>query len=188
MPAPIPTSVCGYCTNVFPGTAVAAFTLVPTVDGYDWSTDTGPVARAREETGLWHVFGAETGERSITLVAVQLDAGMRVALLDAWLRTTATVVVEPTALPRLAGSRRGLGFVRNRRDETVLAVYGDGPTGVHLVNREEAVVALASPLPGRRGGLDVLVTKPQSAPAPIVLGGVLLSLELARVGQLRPVG
>jgi hypothetical protein len=188
MPAPASTESCGFCLNAFPSEGGATFNLVSSGDTYMWTSDRGPIAIARRESGLWHLFDAHTGERELTLVAIELDNSIRVALLDSWLRTLATVVVDPDALPRRApGSKRGLGSVRNRKDETVLAVYGDGPTGVHLVNREQDVVALASPVTGRRAGLDVLVTNDTSAPAPVTLGGVLLALELARAGQLRPV-
>ncbi len=189
MPAPASTVSCGYCLNAFPAEEGCTFNLAPSGDTYMWASEGGTIAVARRESGLWHLFNAHTGERELTLVAIELDNYLRVALLDGWLRTLATVVVDPAALPRRVHQpRRGLGSVRNRRDETVLAVYGDGPTGVHLVNREHDVVALASPVPGRRGGLDVLVTNDTSAPAPFTLGGVLLALELARVGQLRAVG
>jgi hypothetical protein len=186
MPAPGSTTHCGWCNTEF--TEAATYRLSPAEGGYSWSAERGRVAEARQsEAGLWQVFDAATGDLAITLVAIEMPDELRVALLDNQARSLATVLVDPSSLPRRSrGSRRGLGFVRNRRNEPLLAMYGDGPTGVHLVNHEHDVVALASQVRGGKGGLDVMVTARRHTPNPITLCAVLLSLELARAGQLRP--
>ena len=187
MPAPVSTTHCAYCSSEFPLVQTAAFSLLPSAEGYRWLSHEGPLAEARLESGLWQIHGYHRGERLLTLVAIEVDRQIRVALLNSWLRSIATVVVDPAALGRKTKGKRDLGFIRNRKDETVLAIFGDGPTGVHLVNRDSEVIALASTFPGRRRGLDVIVTSPEAAPTPVTLGGVLLAVELARAGQLRSV-
>ncbi len=186
MPAPPATGISAYCSCEFPLTQTASFSLTATTRGYSWVSHEGVLAEARQEAGLWQVHGSAHGERMLTLVAIRIENEIRVALLDAWLRTIATVIVDPLALSD-SGPHRDLGHVRNRRDKSVIAIYGDGPTGLHLVNRDGDVIALASTLPGKRRGLDVIVTSPEVAPTPVTLGGVLLAVELARAGQLRPV-
>lgn len=189
MPAPVSTTVCAWCLAQYSGESQRSYTLAAVGEGYSWVADTGPVAEARRsDAGLWQVFDAGSGELAVTLVAIETGSEMRVTLLDKHARSLASVLVDPGGMPRRARTgRRGLGVVRNRRNEPLLAVYGDGPTGVHLVNREDRVVALASPVPGARG-LDVVVTRVAAAPNPITLCGVLLALELARAGYLRFTG
>jgi hypothetical protein len=188
LPAPGSTTSCAYCASEFPLTQTATFSLQASQERYVWMSHSGAIAEAHQEAGLWQVHGANRGERLLTLVAIEVERQIRVALLDSWLRSIATVVVDPVVLARKSSrARREIGYVKNRRDENVLAIFGDGPTGLHLVNRAGEVIALASSFPGRRKGLDVIVTSPEAAPTPVTLGGLLLSVELARAGQLRPV-
>jgi len=122
-----------------------------------------------------------TGARpAMTLVPVEVDGTTRVALVDHRSRLVATFT------PATAEGA-GLGVVRDGYDRILLLVRGDGPTGIHVIDAEGNVVALA----GRVGhedriGLDLLVLGrgTDQGTVNLVLGLSLL-LELNRVGELR---
>jgi hypothetical protein len=81
-----------------------------------------------------------------------------------------------------------MAVARDGDGRVVSVVRSDGPSGIHLVDDRGEVTALASRAgTGRQVALDVLVTRPNGDAHEALLFGILLGLELTRLGELRPV-
>ena len=179
MPAPASTQACGYCARPFDA-GPETYRLSPAGSGaYRWTVDGEERVTAAWRDGTWDLYDLDGARPAMTLVPVEVDGTTRVALVDHRSRLVATFT------PGCDGA--GLGVVRDGYDRILLLVRGDGPTGIHVIDADGNVVALA----GRMGvdervGLDVLVLgrATDRATLNLVLGLSLL-LELNRVGELR---
>ncbi|HZQ27020.1 MAG TPA: hypothetical protein VFA94_04910, partial [Acidimicrobiales bacterium] len=81
-----------------------------------------------------------------------------------------------------------LGIVRDSFGNVLLLVRTDGPTGLHVIDLEGNVLALASTLPGRtRPGLDILVTGTRARQRIHLVLALTLAVELLRLDDLRTV-
>ena len=183
MPAPTSTSRCGYCERPFGALGPATYRLTAWGDGFRWTVDDDEVATAVCHDGTWDVYDLGGDSRpALTLVPVDVDGSVRVALVDHRSRLVATFTPNTSDGP-------GIGVIRDSYDRIMMLVRGDGPTGIHVIDSAGEVLALASRLPEREHvGLDVLVLSRQSTPTPcsLLVLGLGLLLELARVGDLRP--
>ena len=78
-----------------------------------------------------------------------------------------------------------IGLVRDSHNQVLMAVRADGPTGIHVVDNDGRVLALASRhRPDEAVGLDLLLTKDGASRNQTIVFGVSLALELLRVGAL----
>lgn len=183
MPAPISTRCCGYCDRPFVVTGPVTFRLTAAAAGYRWSIDDDEVATATLRDGNWDIYDLRGDTRpALTLVPVDVDGAVRVALVDHRNRLVATFVPDPP------GSA-GIGAIRDGYDRILMLVRGDGPTGIHVIDAGGDILALASrTTESERVGLDLLVLSRQADPAPgaLLVLGLALLLELVRVGELRP--
>lgn len=182
MPAPTATQACGYCTRPFGPEGPTTYRLAVAGDGYRWTVDDDEVATAEWRGGTWDIFDPEGGRPAMTLVPVDVDHGTRVALVDHRSRLVATLVPEH-------GGDGSLAVVRDGYDRLLLLVRDDGPTGVHVIDGNGNVLALASRVGDGAGvGLDLLVLdRGNKALGGIFLLGLGLVLELSRLGGLRRV-
>ncbi|MDQ3758129.1 MAG: hypothetical protein M3394_09810 [Actinomycetota bacterium] len=149
-------------------------------NSYRWAVDDDEVLTASWRDGTWDLYDLDDERPAVTLVPVDVDGATRVALVDHRSRVVATFT------PASADGAT-LGVVRDGYERILLLVRGDGPTGIHVIDAEGNVVALA----GRVGqedrvGLDVLVLGRATERATVnLLLGLSLLLELNRVGDLR---
>lgn len=180
MPAPTTTQACGFCARPFDAGPETYRLTAGRADSYRWTVDDDEVVTASWHDGTWDLHDLGGARPAMTLVPVDVDGFTRVALVDHRSRLVATFTPAAVDGP-------GLGVVRDGDDDILFLVRGDGPTGVHVVDADGNVVALA----GRVGnddrvGLDVLVLggAGDRATVNLVLGLSLL-LELNRVGELR---
>lgn len=181
MPAPSATDACGYCARPFGPTGPVTYRLSEAADGYRWTVDGDEVAYAAWRDGTWDYFDLHGTRPAMTLVPVEVDGTTRVALVDHRSRLVCTYTPSPEEGP-------GIGVVRDGYERIVLLARNDGPTGIHVIDAQGNVVALAGRTPRGRIGLDILVLgrAAEVSGHPLVLGLTLL-LELARVGELRRV-
>jgi hypothetical protein len=179
LPAPLSTEKCALCTRPFAGTS-HSYRLASKGESYRWTEDGEVRATALWRDGTWDIVNGATGRVDVTLIAVETDGVRRVAIVDHRARTAATYT------PADEEDVAGLGMVRDSFNEPQMLVRGDGPTGVHVVDTEGRVVALASPIEDSPTGLDVVVTGAGSDHSRLLLG-VSLALELLRAGGLRRV-
>lgn len=128
--------------------------------------------------GSWDVIDADSGRVAVTLIGIVHEERTRVAMVDHRHRAVATFI------PADADASSGYGLVRDSYDRVMMAVRSDGPTGIHVVDTDGRVLALASRNPGRAGGMDLLVTRAGATRNETVVFGVSLALELLRSGQL----
>jgi YD repeat-containing protein len=136
-------------------------------------------AHARE--GVWHLCRPGSAEPVLTLLAKETETGTEPALLDPRGGIAAALTTPGPDARTMAVARDGDGRV-------VSVVRSDGPSGIHLVDDRGEVTALASRAgTGRQVALDVLVTRPNGDAHEALLFGILLGLELTRLGELRPV-
>jgi hypothetical protein len=178
LPAPSTTLACALCSNPFPNQGPASYRLEPRPGGYRWTLDGEEVVSARLRDGSWDVFDAESGRLAVTLVAVAGDR-TKVAMTDHRHRTVATFV------PTRADGSSGFGLVRDGQDDLLMAVRGDGPTGMHVIDANGEVLALASRhRPASEVGMDLLLTRAGGSRSQTILFGLSLALELLRVGEL----
>lgn len=183
-PAPRAAPTCAYCSAPFERPAAASYRL--TGDGYlyEWRAGDALIAAATWSGTTGHVRRA--GETLITHTLVGVADPARVAVVGEEARLVATLV-DAGAMTQ----------VWDPADDLCLLVKSDGPTGIHAIDPQGNVVALASRdhVPGHgRGGsaaapgevaLDVLVLRPWAEPA----GGlfaILLAAERLRLGRLDP--
>lgn len=183
MPAPTSTRCCGYCDRPFGAVGPVTYRLTAAGTGYRWSVDDDEVATATLRDGNWDVYDLRGDPRpALTLVPVDVEGTVRVAIVDHRSRLVATFIPDPPGSP-------GIGVIRDGYDRILMLVRGDGPTGIHVIDAAGEVLALASRTTGGdRVGLDVLVLSRQADPAPgaLLVLGLGLLLELVRVGELRP--
>ncbi|HEX2038921.1 MAG TPA: hypothetical protein VHF47_04215 [Acidimicrobiales bacterium] len=180
MPAPTTTQACGFCARPFDvGPTTYRLTAAPG-HTYRWTVDDDEVVTASWRDGTWDLYDLDGSRPAMTLVPVEVDGTTRVALVDHRSRLVATFTPAAVEGP-------GLGVVRDGYDRILLIVRGDGPTGVHVIDTDGNVVALA----GRAGheeriGLDVLLLARAADHGTLNLVlGLSLLLELNRVGELR---
>jgi hypothetical protein len=180
MPAPTTTQACGFCARPFEVGPVTYRLAAMRADAYRWSVDDDEVATASWRDGTWDVYDLTGPRPAMTLVPVDVDGTTRVALVDHRSRVVATFAPA-------SSDGASLGVVRDGYDRILLLVRGDGPTGIHVLDADGNVVALAGRAGhGDRVGLDVLVLGRASDRATVNLVlGVSLLLELQRVGELR---
>jgi len=150
--------------------------------GYQWLRhESVLVLEAREALGVWHLCRPGAGEHVLTLLATEGESGTEPALFDGNGRLAAALS-GPTEDPGT------LAVVRDGGLRVVAVARGDGPCGIHLVDGRGEVTALASRAgTSQRVGLDVLVTRPSGDAGEALLFGILLGLELTRLGELRAV-
>ena len=177
LPAPSTTLACALCATPFP-TGPCSYRLEQEEDGYRWTTDGALAATAVLRDGTWDVRDAETAQVALTLIPVEVDGVTKVALVDHRARLVATFAPG-------GGETHGLGVVRDSYERILLVVRDDGPTGIHVIDAEGNVLALASGLPRGKAGLDVLVTSSGQPRSTTLVFGVGLAIQLLRVGHLR---
>jgi hypothetical protein len=180
MPAPTTTQACGFCERPFDAAPVTYRLTTGPGHTYRWAVDDDEVVTASWRDGTWDLYDLSGARPALTIVPVEVDGTTRVALVDHRSRLVATFSPAPVEGP-------GLGVVRDGYDRILYLVRGDGPTGIHVIDADGNVVALA----GREGhddrvGLDVLVLGRSSDHGSVNLVlGLSLLLELSRVGELR---
>ena len=133
---------------------------------------------AVRRAGSWDVVDTASGRTAVSLVAATSEAtGNRVALVDHRHRIVATFVAAE-------GDASTVGLVRDSHGGVLMAVRADGPTGIHMVDNDGRVLALASRQRPSRPGLDLLVTRAGASRNETVVFALSLTLELLR--QLVP--
>jgi hypothetical protein len=169
------------CARAFPAASPTAYRLTASPRGYFWTVDGHELSHAIYRDGTWDVHDTGTGRAVMTIVPVD-DAGVaRVALVDHVDRVVSTF--SPGGLEDGA-----LGVVRDSWGDVLLLVRNDGPTGIHMIDVDGEVLALASTLPGRtRPGLDILVTGAGARNRNRMVLSLTLAVELLRLDDLRPV-
>ena len=182
-PAPLAIAACAYCGTVFSAPSPTAYRLEGVEGSYVWRKNGETAAVASWAAGMCRVrLGAGEAD-ALTLVPVANGSAVRVAMVDPDARLVSTLV--PARGPR------DLGSVRDRYEQPRMFVRGDGPTGIHVVDPQGNVVAIASrdpELPAGAGlALDVLVVR-HGDDGDLVLFAIVLATELLRTGELRPVG
>jgi len=154
------------------------YRVTPGAACYRWLRhDSVVVLEAHDCDGIWHLCLPGSTQPVLTLLGVAVATGTAPALVDPDGSLVASLTIPETGTPTVA-------VVRDRDDSVVTVARGDGPGAIHLVDARGEVTALASRAGnGRRVGLDVLVTRPTGDEA--LLFGILLGLELLRLGHLR---
>lgn len=165
------------CGKAFRRTTPTSYRLAATATGFRWTVDNAEVAVAVWRDGTWDLADAATDQVNVTVVPVGAcgpgDAPDRVAIVDHRGRMAATFAAED-------------GIVRDSHGEPMLLVRGDGPTGLHVVDRDGVVLALGSPLGAHRTGMDLLVTPAGLGERRRILMGLSLALTVMRVSDRRP--
>jgi len=137
------------------------------------------VVSATRREGSWDVVDSESGKVAVSLVATSEEHGSRVAMVDHRHRAVAAFLPS-------RGERNSIGLVRDSHDGVLMAVRADGPTGIHVVDTEGRVLALASRHREDRPGLDLLITRAGASRNETIVFAVSLTLELLRHRQLVP--
>jgi len=182
LPAPRSTLTCAYCSGSFPAPTPAVYRLAPGGSGYHWLRhESVLIFEAQCDEGTWPLRRPGSDEALLTLVArgTGSGSGFEPALIDARGRLAATLSIPGADL-------RTLAVARDDSEALLAEVRSDGPSGIHLIDDRGEVTALASRAgTGRRAALDVLVTRPAGDAGEALLFGILLGLELTRLGELR---
>lgn len=161
------------CGKHFRRTTPTAYRLAATATGYRWTVENDEVATAAFRDGTWDMADTATGQVNVTVVPVgAAETPDRVAIVDHRGRMAATFAAEDCV-------------VRDSHGEPLFLVRGDGPTGLHVVDRDGIVLALGSPLPGNRVGIDFLMTPAGQGDRRRILLGLSLALSLMRVTDRR---
>lgn len=179
LPAPSTTLACALCAQPFPDQGPTSYRLERHKGGYRWLLDGEEVVSAVRRDGSWDVVDAASGKLAVTLVAISNASRCRVALVDHRRRSVATFVPAGDDGP-------AMGLVYDSHERVLMAVRGDGPTGIHLVDADGQVLALASRHREDRGGLDLLLTRAGDRRNESVVFAVSLTLELLHHRQLVP--
>lgn len=179
LPAPSTTLACALCSHPFPNQGPATYRLESRPGGYRWLLDGEEMVTVTGRDGSWDVVDTTSGKLAVTLIGASHDTPTRVAMVDHRHRTVATFIpAEESAWPIS-------GFVHDSFGNLMMAVREDGPTGIHVVDVEGRVLALASRRGrGRSAGLDLLLTRAGASRNETIVFGVSLVLELLRSGQL----
>lgn len=173
MPASTSAIACALCGASYTSYESVSYHLTATDGGYQWTRDGVPVVTATPRHGAWNVVGEGGAALAVTVTVDGGDRDERVSLVDQRSGLGGT----------LAASDRGGFVVCDDDDRVVMAVRADGPSGLHLVDAEGYVLALASRPGGRRRhGLDLLVTTRGNAGPESLVFGVSLALELLAGG------
>ena len=182
LPAPPSTLRCAYCANGFTPALPAVYRVAPGVAGYQWLRhESVLVLEAHPSVGVWRLCRPGSEEAVLTLQATDGPGGASPALIDGHGEVVAT-------LAQPSGDAGALALVHDGGSKLVAVARGDGPSGIHLVDGTGEVTALASRAgTGARIALDVLVTRPSADAGEAMLFGILLALELSRLGELRGV-
>ncbi len=129
--------------------------------------------------GFWDVIDTVSGKVAVTLIAVCEDDRVRVAMVDHRHRNVATFI------PSEREGAGAFGLVRDSYEQVLMGVRADGPSGLHVIDVDGRVLALASRnQPGQGVGLDLLVTKDGACRNQTIVFGLSLAIELLRVGEL----
>lgn len=162
------------CAKPFRRTTPTSYRLTTEPSGFRWTVDNAEVATAAWRDGTWDLADTATEQVNVTVipVATAAEAPDRVAIVDHRGRTAVTFAAEDC-------------IVRDSHGEPLLAVRGDGPTGIHVVDRDGVVLALGSPLSGSRVGIDFLITPAGLGDRCRILLGLSLALALMRVTDRR---
>ena len=179
LPAPSPTLACALCAHPFPDQGPASYRLEGLAGGYRWLLDGEEVVSATPHDGSWDVVDTDSGKVAMTLVCASEEPGSRVAMVDHRHRAVAAFV--PSAADSLS-----IGLVRDTHDRVLMAVRADGPTGIHVVDSDGRVLALASRHHQNRPGLDLLVTRAGASRNETIVFALSLVLELMHHRQLVP--
>ena len=178
LPAPLSTERCAMCGTPFHNPVPTAYRLgriaVADTVGYRWTVDGDEVASAAWRDSTWDIAEVVNGQVNVTVIPVQShgdDTG-RFAIVDHRGRVAATFATDD-------------GIVRDSHGEPMMLVRGDGPTGLHIVDRDGLVLALASTVSETKGGLDVLITPAGLGQRRRLLLGVTLSVELSMAAARR---
>ncbi|MDQ1436833.1 MAG: hypothetical protein QOK43_462 [Acidimicrobiaceae bacterium] len=172
LPAPLSTDTCAMCAKPFRRATPTAYRVTAAGHGYRWTIDGEQVAFATWRDETWDIADTAADRVDVTVIPVRADGIDRFAIVDHRGRMAATF-------------NAGDGIVRDSHGQPLLLVRGDGPTGVHIVDREGVVVSLASPVPNQEG-LDVLVTPVGNGENRRLLLGVSLAIVLAGVAAPTP--
>ncbi len=178
LPAPPATVVCALCSHSFSVQRPAFYGLERHRGGYRWVLDGDEVVTAACRDGSWDLADTATGRVAVTLIGARREDRAHVAMVNHRLRSAATFApAEPDA-------SSGTGLVRDSFGEVVMALRGDGPTGIHLVDPNGRVLALVSRRSLARSGLDLLVTRAGGCASEAAILGVSLALQLLATGEL----
>lgn len=153
--------------------------MEPHQGSYRWLLDGEEVVSAVCHGGTWDVIDSDSGKVAVTLIGTAEQNGNRVAMVDHRYRAVATFVPAQDKSP-------SLGLVRDSHEGVMMAVRSDGPTGVHVVDNQGRVLALASRQQPNARSLDLLVTRAGALRNETIVFAVSLSLELMRDKQLVP--
>lgn len=148
---------------------------------FRWTLEGVEVARASWHDHCWDVRDATSGAVLVSVVGGSYLGRTRIALVDHPGRRAFTFS------PGGPVTRAHIGTAADSAGRPVMVVKADGPTGLHVVDRDGRVLALTSRHGGPGPGYDVLVLPAAAGVgAPVVLG-LVLALELLRAGALRSV-
>ena len=177
LPAPLSTEHCALCGTPFRRPVPTSYRLTATgrSGAYRWTVEGDEVANAVWRDATWDIAEPTPGQVNVTVIPVAShgDDVQRFAIVDHRGRMATTY-------------SSGDGIVRDSHGDPMLLVRGDGPTGVHIVDRDGVVLALGSTVSDEKGGLDVLVTPAGLAEQRRrLLLGVSLAVELARAATRR---
>ena len=184
LPAPLTTEHCALCQKPFRAASATSYRLAASGKRYRWLIKGEEAAVASLRSGTWDITDAATNRVDVTIIAVEVDGGERVAIVDHRGRTAATYT--PASTPG-ASEPAGVGIVRDSHGAPMLVVRGDGPTGLHVTDLDGNVLLMAGPADDGDGdgdGLDVLVTRGGAEHRRMLLG-LTLAIELLRAGRLR---
>lgn len=148
---------------------------------FRWTLDGSEVASAAWREHCWDLREQGNGNVVLSLVGGSYLGRTRVALVDHPARRTYTFAPgEPV-------SRAHIGTVSDASGAPVMLVRADGPTGLHVIDREGGLLALTSRRRTPAAGCDVLLLPAGGAIGTAVVFGLTLALELLRAGGLRSV-
>lgn len=156
------------CNRPFRRATPTAYRLTTTADGagFRWTVDAEETNTGIYRDGTWDILDTATAKADVTLVPVDFDGISRVAIVDHRGRSASTYTPAE-------------GLVRDSHFEPLLLVRDDGPTGIHVVDRDGIVLALASPVEGgAEPGMDILITGAGAGDRRRMVLGLTLALAL----------
>ena len=176
LPAPSSTLACALCAGPLPHQGPASYRLASHDGGYRWLLDGEELVTATCREGSLELIDTQSGKVAVTLIGMSHGARSRMAMVDHRRRTVATFIPAPD-------DDHGFGLVRDSYDHVLMAVRADGPTGMHMVDTDGRVLAMASRhRPDRRLGMDLLMTGDGACRSKTIVFAVSLALELLGQG------
>lgn len=151
-------------------------TLAPTAGGFSLREGNEEVLTARCEGGQWTLLEPD-GQVFCDLLPLDIGDATAVCVLEPGMTTRATVY-------SLDGQGRDVAMVRDGHGEPILVVRSDGPTGLHVVDMNGDVVAIAGSERKSDPVLEVLVLAGCSNNTAFGVVAALLSVQLERAGLL----